>query len=163
MEFFNIGSKSMMNGTRAHFKSREKPELTSVEREIDVENKRIVQESISILRKLRTAALETGDQGKQQELLKQAHDFSTEVAEMIIDLSLKGQPVRIIEHQFTKRIDALKAEYKDQDAGSGYGLPPQFSIKNLFLATEDVLARIIEKRGSLEIPKEKLNAELDIY
>ncbi len=58
--------------------------------------------------------------------------------------ALADKPIAI-EKEFMQEFKRLSEKYKEQDAGSGYAIPPQYSIGNLFKATEDMLIRIQEK------------------
>lgn len=149
---------SLLGGSHVAFRKMERPEYSESERQLDLENKRKIQESIGILRKIRTSALETSNQEDRQKLLIQAHEFSGQVAQIIIDLATKEKPIRL-EIEFQEEIAKLKEEHAEQDAGSGYSLPPQFSVQNLFRATEDILVRINEKTTSFNEPNHKLEFE----
>jgi len=146
---------SLLGGSFVAFKKMERRKFSENERELDLENKRRIQESIIILRKIRTRALETADQKEQQKLLKEAHEFSKHVADIIIDLTSKETP-NPLEIEFQEELAKLKEEHAEQDDGSGYSLPPQFSVQNLFSATEDILVRVNEKAGSFNEPEHKL-------
>lgn len=155
---FKQSFNDLLSGSHVAFKAMERPVYSETERELDLENKRKLQECIGILRKMRTSALETPSIELQQKFLKEAHELSEQVAEIIIDLSPRESPVPI-EEEFKTKLVQLKDELKEQDAGSGYSLPPQFSIQNLFRATEDILVRIKEKATSFENPDHKLEFE----
>src|SRR3989344_304286 len=145
----------MLGGSRVNFKKRERPPLSAQEREHELENKRKLQEGIVVLRKLRTLALETQDRTACQNTLKEAHQFSNQIAEVIINQALDEKPSPI-DPSFIKTLQQARNEYANQDAGSGHANPPQFSIENLFRATDDMLARIEEKTKSIRTPDHKL-------
>lgn len=158
MEFFKQSFNSLLSGSHVAFKAMERPVYSEPERELDLENKRKIQESIGLLRKMRTSALETSDQKEQQSYLKEAHELSDRVAQIIIDLCAKESPVPL-EAAFQEKILKLNETHAEQDAGSGYSLPPQFSVQNLFRATDDILVRINEKATSFKEPDHKFNLD----
>lgn len=149
---------SLLGGSHVAFKKMERPKYSETEREVDLENKRKIQESIGILRKMRTSALEASNQEERQKFLKEAHEFSGHIAGTIIDLATKETPTPL-EVEFQEEITKLKEAHAEQDAGSGYSLPTQFSVQNLFRATEDILVRIDEKATSFKEPDHKLGFE----
>lgn len=155
---FKQSFETLSGGSHVAFKKMERAEYSETERELDLENRRRIQECIGILRKMRTSALETQDKEDQQRFLKEAHKLSDEVSDIILDLAQREKPIPL-EEGFKEEISKLKEEYIQQDAGSGYSLPPQFSVQNLFRATEDILVRIAEKADSFTAPGHKLEFE----
>lgn len=149
---------SLLSGSHVSFRKMERPGYSDTEIEIDFENKRKIAESIRILRRMRTRALETTDLDERQNLLTQAHDFSVKVAGIVIELAKKETPTPL-EAEFQEEVAKLKEEHEDYVAGSGYSLPPQYSALNLIQATEDILVRIGEKTTSFKTPDHKLQFE----
>lgn len=158
MIFNSNNFEMMLGGSHVGFKKRERPPLSEQERELELENKRRLQEGIGILRKLRTQALEEQNPVACQKILKEAHQFSDRMAEIIICQALEEKPFPI-DPSFLETLQQARSEYANQDAGSGHAIPPQFSIQNLFRATEDMLARIEEKTQSIKAPDHKLTEE----
>lgn len=157
-KIFKQSLETFSDGSHVAFKKMERPEYSETERELDFENKRRIQECIRILRKMRTSALETPDIELQQKFLKEAHELSEQAAEIVINLASLESPIPI-EEEFKAKLVQLRKELEEQDAGSGYSLPPQYSVQNLFKATEDILVRIKERATSFEIPDHKLEFE----
>ncbi len=156
---FNPGNFEMMfGGSHVGFKKRERPPLSEQEREFKLENDRKLQEGISVLRKLRTRALEEQDSVVRQNILKEAHQFSNQMAEVIISQALNDKP-STINSSFLDILQQAQNEHIDQDAGSGHATPPQFSVSNLFRAIDDMLVRIEEKAQSIVVPNHKLTKE----
>lgn len=148
----------MLGGSHVGFKKRERSPLSDQEREAKLENERKLQEGIGVLRKLRTRALEEQDSIARQNILKEAHQFSVQMAEVILNQALGDKPSSI-DPSFLETLQRARSEHADQDAGSGHGIPPQFSIQNLFRATDDMLARIEEKAQSIVTPTHKITQE----
>ena len=149
---------TILGGSHVAFKKRERPPLSDQENELKLENKRMLQEGVGILRKLRTQALEEKDPVLRQNYLVEAHQFSSQMADVIISQSLNDKPSPIYP-SFLNALQKAREEHKDKDAGSGHALPPQFSVGNLSKAIDDILARIEEKNGSLSDPDHKLTEE----
>jgi hypothetical protein len=150
--------ETMLSGSHVDFKKRERPPLSEHENELKLENERKLQEGIEILRKLRTQALEEQESSLQQSHLKEAHQFSSQMADVIMSQALNDTPSQI-DPAFLSVLQKAQDEYKEKDAGSGRALPPQFSIINLFRATDDMLARVEEKAQSIRTPDHKLSQE----
>jgi len=148
----------MLGGSHVSFKQRERPPLSEEERELKLENEGKLQEGIGILRKLRTRALEEHDPIVRQNILKEAHQFSDQMAEVILSQTLSEKPSQI-DPSFLETLQDARSKHIGQDANSGHGLPPHFSIQNLFRATDDMLARIEEKAQSIVKPDHKLTQE----
>ncbi|MFA4833795.1 MAG: hypothetical protein WC619_03025 [Patescibacteria group bacterium] len=145
----------MLSGSFVNFKKRERPPLSEPEREFKLKNEKKLKEGIGVLRKLRTQALDEEDPAEQQNILEEAHQLSSKMAEVILSQSLGDKPSPI-DPSFLETLRQARSKHVDKDAGSGHGLPPQFSIQNLFRATDDMLARIEEKAQSIETPDHKL-------
>lgn len=158
MIFNSRNIEMMLGGSHVSFKERKHPPLSEDERELKVENERKLQEGIGILRKLRTRALEEQDSIIRQNILKEAHQFSNQMAEVILNQALGAKPSQI-NPSFLETLQQARSDHADQDADSGHCIPPQFSIQNLFRATDDMLARIEEKAQSIEAPDHKLTQE----
>lgn len=152
----------MLSGSHVAFKKRERPLLSEEENELRLENQRRLQEGISVLRKFRTQALEGQDSFLRQSYLAAAHQFSSQMADVIINQSLNDKPSPI-DPVFLEELQKALEEHKDKDAGSGHALPPQFSVGNLFQAADDMLVRIEEKGGSLGDPDHRLTEEEMLY
>lgn len=155
MRFNPNNFEMMLGGSHVAFKKRERPPLSDQENELKLENERMLREGIGILRKLRTQALEEKDPALRQKYLVDAHQFSSQMADVIISQSLNDKPSPI-DPLFFKALQTAQEEHKDKDAGSGHALPPQFSVGNLFKAVDDMLARVEERSGSLDNPDHKL-------
>jgi hypoxanthine phosphoribosyltransferase len=152
---FKQSFDSLLGGSHTSYKKIERSKYSDEEKEIDLENKRTIQKSIGLLRGLRTVILETSSKVDQQKFLKEAHELATQTAQVIIDLSLKESPTPP-ETEYTDKLAKFKKELEDVEPGSSYSLPPQFSVKNLFNATEDILVRVKEKALSFKDPNHKL-------
>lgn len=150
--------ETILGGSNGDFKKRERPHLSEYENEFKLENERRLQEGITILRKLRTQALEEQDPALRQNHLREAHQFSSHMADVIINQALNDKPQQI-DPAFLEVLQKARDEHREKDAGSGHAVPPQFSITNLFRATEDILARIEEKAQSIGMPDHKLTQE----
>ena len=148
----------MLSGSHVTFKKRERPPLTEQENEFRLENERRLKRGIGILRKLKTQALAEENPGMRQDCLKEAHQFSAQMADVIFNQALSEKPSQI-NPVFLEELQNKKWEYSDKDAGSGHAIPPQFAITNLFRATEDMLARVEEKAQSVNSPDHKLTQE----
>jgi hypothetical protein len=157
MEFQRNSWNSMLSGSHVSFRKMER-EYSESEKELDLENKRKLQEMIGHLRRLRTEALSIEDEAGQQEMLRGAHEMCSKTADTIIDLASKESPVSIDE-DFLNELVNLKEGLENIDADSGYSLPPQFSIGNLFKATEDILMRVQEAAGSYNEPNHRLTKD----
>ncbi|MEK7574771.1 MAG: hypothetical protein AAB511_00895 [Patescibacteria group bacterium] len=158
MSFNSGGFEALLGGSHTSFKKMERPALSEAERELKLENERKLQEGIRVLRKLRTEALTEQDYAVCQNVLKEAHLLSTQMANVIMAQSLEDTPSPV-DPSFVEGTKRLSSQYSEQDAGSGHGLPPQFSIQNLLRATDDMLARVAEKAKSVETPNHKLTQE----
>jgi hypothetical protein len=85
----------LLGGSIARFKKREHPPLLEAERELKLKNERKLQDGLIILIKLRTEALNEQTLDERQNLLEEAHQFSEEMAEEVINLALLEKPVPI--------------------------------------------------------------------
>jgi len=157
MIFGPTNIESLLGGSLVRFKER-KRSLSEEEREYKQANERRLNGGIDILRKMRTQALEEVDPALCQAALQEAHQLSEQMAEVILDQVI-GEKPSPIDAGFLETLSKLKDEHLGKDAGSGHGLPPQFSINNLFRAADDMLVRIEEKTQSLEEPEHKLTQE----
>lgn len=155
---FKQSFEDLLGGSHASYKKIERSKYSDEEKEVDLENKRTIQKSIELLRKIKTVILETASKADQQKFLKEAHELAIQTAQVIIDLSLKESPTPI-ETEYTDRLAEFKKELGNVEAGSSYSLPPQFSVKNLFNATEDILVCISEKASSFKDPSHKLEID----
>ncbi len=155
MPFNPINTELMLSGSHTRFKKREQPLLSEQENELKLTNKRILQEGIIILRKLRTQALAEQDPVVRQQFLVEAHHFSSQMAEVIINQALQDKP-SAIDSAFLELLQKARETYGDKEADSGHATPPQFSVGNLFEAVDDMLVRIEEKAGTLNNPSHKL-------
>jgi len=158
MPFNPNNFEMMLGGSHVAFKKRERPPFSEQENELRLENERRLQEGIGILRKLRTQALEEQDPTLRQNYLVEAHQFSSQMADVIISQALNDKPSPI-DPVFLEELQKAREEHKDKDAGSGHALPPQFSVGNLFKAVDDMLARVEEKSGSLGNSDHRLTEE----
>jgi len=158
MTFYPNNFEMMFGGSHVDFKKRERLALSENECELKLENERKLQKGIVILRKLRMQALEEQDPIVQQDVMKEAHEFSDQMADVIIDQALGEKPSQI-DPSFLETLQQAQNEHADQDAGSGHANPPQFPIQNLFQATDDMIVRIEEKAQSIETPDHKLTQE----
>jgi hypothetical protein len=147
--------ESMLSGSHVAFKTLARQPLSEQERELQLGNERALRSGIWILRKLRTHVLQEQDQGACQSILKEAHEFSGQMAKVILDQALGDKPSQI-NPSYIEILRQLQHRYTDQDADSGYSLPPQYSIQNLFRATDDMLVRIQEKAQSFRKPDHTL-------
>lgn len=148
----------MLSGSIVSFKKLERPPLSEEERVLKLENERQLQGGITILRKLRTRSLAEQDLEAQQEMLREAHGLSAQMAEAIMDQSLGDKPSPIAP-AFLKTLDEAKDKHAGHEADSGHGIPPQFSIQNLFRAADDMLVRIKDTVQSFEAPDRKLTQD----
>ncbi len=148
----------MLSGSHVDFKKRERPVISEEESELKLKNERKLQGGIEILRKLRTAALEESDFIGCQNILNKAHQLSAQMAEQIMNQALSDKPFPI-DVSFLETIQKARSEYAEKDAGSGHYLPPQFSVTNLFRATDDMLVRLEEKAKSITAPDHKLSED----
>ena len=155
---FKSSFENLMGGSHVSFKKLERRQYSDEEKEIDYENKRTLQESIYLLRRMRTGALQTFDVEKQQQLLEQAHQLSEQTAQIVLDLVARDEPVAV-GAEFKEVLSELQEKYSEHESDSGHALPPQFSIQNLFMAAEDILARINEEVGSFKNPDHKLSLD----
>ncbi|MSR85381.1 hypothetical protein EXS71_03035 [Candidatus Uhrbacteria bacterium] len=153
-----VNFEMLLGGSHVGFKKRERSPLSDQEREAKLENERKLQEGIRVLRQLRTWALEEQDSIARQNILKEAHQFSIQMAEVILNQALGDKPSPI-NSSFLETLQQARSEHADQDAGSGHGIPPQFSIQNLFRATDDMLVRVEEKAQSIVTPTHKITQE----
>lgn len=158
MPFKPDNFERILRGSHPAFKKRERPPLSEQENELSLENKRRLQEGIGILRKLRTQALEEQDPVLRQNYLREAHQLSSRMADVIIEQVLGDRPSPI-DPAFAAVLQKAREEYRDTDAGSGHAIPPQFSIGNLFKAADDLLLRVEEKGQSLSNPDHTLTEE----
>ncbi|MDD4900741.1 MAG: phosphoribosyltransferase family protein [Patescibacteria group bacterium] len=158
MPFNSMSFESMLSGSLVAFKKRERPPLTEQEKEFKLENERKLQGGIGILRKLRTQALAEQDPSLRQNYLEEAHEFSTQMADVILNQALSEKPSPI-SPVFLEELQKKKEEYADKDADSGHATPPQFSITNLFRAIDDMLARVEEKAQSITSPDHRLTQD----
>ncbi len=147
--------EAMLGGTHVAFKKRERPPFSEQESELKFENDERIREGIRILRQERTLALEEPDLVKRQDFLKEAHQFSEQMAEVIIKQALGDKPSPI-EPSYLQALQRIRSEYAEKDADSGHGLPPGFSVQNLSLAADDMLVRVQEKAQSFVSPDHKL-------
>lgn len=148
----------MLSGSHVNFKKRERPPLSEEESKLKKENERKLEEGIGVLRKLRTKALEEQDVAARQGFLKEAHQFSSQMAEVIIGQALNEKPSQI-DPAFQTLLEKSRLDYRNHDAGSGHGISAGYSINNLFRATDDMLVRIEEKAQSFSNPDHKLSQE----
>lgn len=155
------GYRFNLSGSLTSFRSREGGAPTPENKEQLDQNKNTLIEGLGVLRRYRTKALETPEGEKQQEILKDSHDFSREVANVIFTQTFDG--IKPLEKSFITDLKRRKDELSETDEGSGHSLPPQFSINNLFKATEDIATRVLEKTGSIESPSHKLSEAEMLY
>jgi|GEM_PF-2246489 len=160
MSFFDSpdGIETLLSGSHVSFLKRDRPPLSDKERELQLENERKLQNGIIILRKLRTLALEAQDSAMRQNALKEAHQLSDQMAEVILNQALGDKPSPI-DLSFLETLKETQGKYADQDDGSAHSIPPSFSISNLFQATDDMLVRIEEKAQSITKPDHRLVPE----
>lgn len=159
---FNNVFEGMLSGSHVGFKKREHPLLSEQESELKRENERRLQEGIDILRKLRTLALEEQNPNTRQNILAEAHQFSAQMAETILNQALSDKPFPI-DDSYLSDLEKKRKEHQSQDAGSGHAIPPQYSVQNLFRATDDMLVRIQEQVQSLQEPSHKLSQKETAY
>ena len=137
-------SNSLLSGSCVSFKTLQRPPLSDIENEVKLKNEKTLAIGIRILRKLRTLALNEKNPVLCQEILRKAHQFSHQLAVGIINQAFKEKPSPI-DNSLIEILHNLSQEYIEQDDDSGHSIPPHFSIRNLFLATDDIFARIEEK------------------
>ena len=150
--------ESLLSGSIVRFRERSHLPLTEEEREFKLKNEGKLKEGITILRKLRTKALSEKDPGGRQDSLKEAHHFSEQMAEVIINQAI-GEKPSPIDPSYLEALQEARSEYAEQEAESGHALPPQFAIGNLLKAIDDIFFRIEEKAKSVEAPDHKLTKE----
>jgi len=155
---FSLDAESLLGGSHVAFKKRERPRLLKQEQVLKYKNEETLKQGIRALRRLRTQALAEEDLINQQTFLNEAHQLSEQMAEVIITLASNDKPSQI-DPTFLETISGMESRYKHQDAGSGHGLPPKFSITNLFRATDDMLVRIEEKAQSIYTPSHILTQQ----
>jgi len=148
----------LLGGSHVAFKKLERPPLSEQENELKLENEKNLKGGIRILRKLRTGALLEEDLIVQQNTLKEAHHFSEQMSDIILNQAISEKPYPI-DPSFLERLQVAEDEHAEQDDDSGHGIPPGFSIQNLFRATEDMLARVQERAQSTGTPTHKLTKE----
>lgn len=158
MQFNPDRFESLLGGSHVGFKKREHPSLSEEEREFKVENERKLQDGIRFLRILRTEALEAKDPIACQNILGEAHRLASQIADVIISQAQGEKPLPI-DSAFLGVLQRARDAHAHKDAGSGHGIPPQFSVQNLLRAVDDMLVRIEEKVKSLEMPDHKLSEE----
>lgn len=147
-----------LSGSMVRFKKLERPALSEGEKDLKLENERELQKGIRILRQLRTRALEEETPDARQEILRTAHRLSEQMAEEVMNQSIGVKPTPI-GSEFLEEVRELRNDYAETEEGSGHGLPASFTVGNLLKATDDMLARVEEKAGSIERPDHSLSAE----
>ena len=152
----------MLGGSHVNFRKRERSPLSEQENELRLENERRLQEGIVILRKFRTQALADQDFAECQSHLRKAHQFSSRMADVILDQAISEKPTSV-NPDFLETLRKMRDDYQDTGAGSAHDLPPQFSIGNLFRAVDDMLVRVEEKCQSLKNPNHRLTEEETRY
>jgi hypothetical protein len=105
--------------------------------------------------------LEEEDFDLRQNFLKEAHQFSSQMADVIITQALNDKPSEL-DPNFLESLKKARDEHREKDAGSGHGLPSQFSITNLLRAIDDMLVRVEEKAQSISTPDHKRTNDLSI-
>ncbi|HEU5114534.1 MAG TPA: phosphoribosyltransferase family protein [Candidatus Paceibacterota bacterium] len=159
--FGESGFENSLGGSMVSYRKRERPSLSPEEHEAANERLRRLGDGLRFLRKLRTQALEEPDMEIVRSILREAHLFSKELANAILEQSMAIGP-EDLDPEFVDTLERATEEYRGEDESSNYSLPPHFSVGNLMRATDDMLARIEEKTKSLEKPDHKLGKdELD--
>jgi len=156
--FNSLTLESMLSGSNTAFKTRERPTLSEQEYKSKLKYQRNLEKGIYLLRKLKGRALEENDDIIRQNVLKEAHQLSTQMAEEIIDKASKNKPSQI-DSSLLQTMSEMEIKYTNQEDKSGHYLPAQFSITNLLRAADDMLVRIEEKAQSIYTPDHRLTQE----
>ncbi|MFA6367677.1 MAG: hypothetical protein WCX10_03880, partial [Bacteroidales bacterium] len=82
-------------GSHTAFIERERAPLSEEERELREKRKKEIGKGVDILRKIKTQILEIQDSALQQSLLAEAHDFASQMANVIIEQCLEQKSVEI--------------------------------------------------------------------
>jgi hypothetical protein len=114
--FGSLNLNSLLSGSHTAFKTRERMPFSEKERELNAVNEHILGSiGIGILRKIRTQALEEKNPIVRHKLLNEAHALSTQMAEVILHLSLADKPIEI-DKSFVDKLHTLSETYRDQIA-----------------------------------------------
>lgn len=91
-------------------------------------------------------------------MLAEAHDFASQMANVIIEQCLEQKSVEI-NPSFLQSLEKQTENHAGADDTSAHGIPPQIVIENLLQATEDMLTRVEEKAQSVKNPDHKLTED----
>lgn len=150
--------EELTDGSRVKFKKRERSPLSGKESEFKLENEEKIAEGIAVLRKIKNQALEEQDPILRQKILREAHDFSSRMAEVILDQACGDKPVPI-DSSFLETLEREQINFQGQCANSATAIPSKRSARNIFLMADDILVRIEEIAHSVAKPDHKLKRE----
>jgi len=156
--FGSTNFESMMSGSHVNFKQREHPRLSEEEQRIMENNRYELRDGLTVLRQFRTLALEAQDVETRQRYLTEAHDFSRKMADEFWNKATEEKQTPL-DPAFLEELKKKKEEYKEMEAGSAHPWTASYSIKNLFQATDDMIARIEEKASSFKDPDHPLSKD----
>ncbi len=147
----------LASGSHTNFIERSRQPLNSTELEAKDQNESIFRPGIDTLRRLRTKAFSQEGAAQQQTLLE-ARKLSTFMATNILEAVSKDRP-EPIHPNISKYILESQKKLLGYEPGSAHHIPPPNSVRNLFKATEDMMARIEVKVGSPQKPSRKLTRD----